>query len=180
MSATNSSKAARNHCTNPVKRCTICADLATVIRNKTHLCDMHYRTQQMRVGARVSNKAEPSALCVNNLAKCLVLAGMKCPVCDRVMNWLFKDGRSTVVTLQHDRDGTIRLMCKGCNSKHHWLPGDSFYDLPEGHKRCPKCGDIKPRAEFYPLYKTKTTSLCRVCSRKTALARHHAKKGVTK
>jgi hypothetical protein len=53
------------------------------------------------------------------------------------MNWWLTEGSSTVITLQHDRDGTIRLICKGCNSRHHLHPGDSYYQMPRGHKRCP-------------------------------------------
>ena len=83
--------------------------------------------------------------------------GMVCPCCHRTMNWLRKDGGSTCITLQHDRDGTMRLICFGCNSRHSHMPGDSFYQLPSGTKKCHYCGEIKPDAEFY------ASTLCVVC-----------------
>ena len=103
--------------------------------------------------------------------KTLVDSGMVCPACGRKMNWRKSEGVSTIVTLQHDRAGDLRLICLGCNSRHQHYPGDSFYDLPEGKKHCPSCGKIKPLAEFYPhpTYFLGVRTACQMCERADAL-----------
>lgn len=132
-----------------------------------------YRIRQMRRDAHRNKKAVPTAEALEKLAELVASDGMKCPACRRAMNWLFKDGRSTVVTLQHDRSGVIRLICKGCNSRHHLHPADTFYDLPEGHKRCPRCEAVKPVDAFYRLATGEIVSACRECERRSQLARYH-------
>jgi len=98
--------------------------------------------------------------------------GMVCPCCNRTMNWLRKEGGPTVITLQHDRVGEgVRLMCHSCNIRHSKMPKDSFYDLPAGHKWCPRCDEIKPVEEFYKNPNTGRISECRPCN-KTLRASH--------
>lgn len=79
----------------------------------------------------------------------------KCPVCERGMSLSLADGtktkgeaRTSVVTVQHDRDGGFRLICFGCNLKHWTHDGDTFYKHGAGYRRCAYCGNVKPIAEF--------------------------------
>lgn len=102
------------------------------------------RLQRMRLNAKRRGLPVPS---IEEIVRA-VPSGMVCFVCQRHMNWALKDGRSTVATLQHDRSGAFRIICQGCNSKHSDLPGDTFYDLPAGHKFCQGCKVVKPVDEF--------------------------------
>lgn len=126
------------------------------------------RFKQMVKAAKRSGKKIPSFSLLENLADAIRADEMKCPVCRRVMNWMLKEGRSTVVTLQHDRSGEMRLICKSCNSKHQFYPGDTFYDLPADHKQCRKCNKIKPNSEFYFMKKLGYLSGCIECQRSSA------------
>jgi rRNA maturation endonuclease Nob1 len=65
------------------------------------------------------------------------------------MNWFASDGRSTVISLQHDRSGDIRLMCHACNTRHAKMPGDLFYEVGPDKHRCPRCERILPLNAFW-------------------------------
>jgi len=71
-----------------------------------------------------------------------------CPVCGRKVNWLSKEGSSTVITLQHDRGGRMRLLCLSCNSRHASFDGDSFYEADDSRRVCPDCKRSLPLEEF--------------------------------
>jgi phage FluMu protein Com len=45
------------------------------------------------------------------------------------------------------------------------MPKDSFYDLPAGHKWCPRCDEIKPVEEFYTTPGSGRISECRPCNK---------------
>ncbi len=138
---------------------------------------IHYRIFQMRKAAKKGGKTVPPQEVLEDMARVVVANAMRCPACGRAMNWLFKDGRSTVLTLQHDRSGEWKLICKGCNSRHHLLPGDMFYGLPGGHKRCPKCEKIKPHSEFCTIKTTgEFASGCRDCLKVASLADYYKHK----
>jgi len=136
------------------------------------------RIRQMRKNAAKFGKVVPSKEDMLVLFSECIQSGFKCPACSRVMNWFFKDGRSTVVTLQHDRDGTIRLLCKGCNSAHARHQGDSFYDIPKGHKLCRICKAIKLLTDFYKDAHKSTgiASGCKKCLNKKSCERSKSDK----
>jgi hypothetical protein len=160
------------------KACVRCGEPAMKVRNKTAFCIPHYRMKQMIDDAKIDNKAAPTWEALSQLFDALIASGFRCPICDRPLNWLKKDGISTIVTLQHDRSGELRLLCLGCNVRHQFHPGDSFYDLPAGHKRCPMCKTVKPFAEFYP-HKNQPnnrSSQCRPCGRADSLERLRKKR----
>ena len=49
-----------------------------------------------------------------------------------------------VITLQHWNDGRISLICRSCNSAHaHSKLGDEWANIPDEHKFCPMCENIK-------------------------------------
>lgn len=102
------------------------------------------RMLQMRWTAKYHGKTIPSISELENL----IPKDMKCPVCSRTMNWFRKEGHSTVITLQHDRDGSHRILCQACNVRHAFREGDSFYQSKD-LKRCQRCGELKPYTDFY-------------------------------
>jgi hypothetical protein len=111
---------------------------------KMRFCVKHYRFNSMRSRAMNSGKYAPSFEELENL----IPKDFVCIGCGRKMVWLQKDDPSAVVSLQHDRDGTLRFICLACNSRHARFDGDTFYELPEGMKRCALCGKNKPLEEF--------------------------------
>ena len=152
--------------------CCHCDKPSEKVRNQGYFCILHYRIKQMRDDAAIDRKAVPSREELEGLFSSILDAGMKCQVCSREMNMLKADGISTQVTLQHDRDGSFRLICLGCNVKHQNYPGDSFYELPADHQRCHDCGEVKPHSEFYA-HNTNSTgyrSECKPCSKRHAMA----------
>lgn len=136
--------------------CPFCGNPATrLVRGNAGYCDQHARFLQMRHGAAVGGKFAPPIFQLEQM----VPAGMKCPTCTRQMNWYTRDGWSTVAVLQHDRNGSVRIICQGCNVRHGHMPGDSFFELPKGHKLCRNCEFIKPLNEF-----NLRQSRCRLCT----------------
>jgi hypothetical protein len=162
-----------------VRHCSHCDAIALHPFKGGYYCTLHYRVKQMRYDAQASGKSVPTVEVLLQMIADLP-TGMKCVVCDRQMNWLKADGHSTMATLQHDRDGGYRIICLGCNVRHQFYPGDSLYETPQGSKRCPSCGAIKPTSEFYP-HNSNSNGLrsdCKPCSKKAAVVgirrRRHA------
>jgi len=75
--------------------------------------------------------------------------GFRCVPCGRTMNWMGRDGQATVITLQHDRSGKVRFLCRSCNTRHATFDGDTFYDIPKAKHPCRSCLVIKNKTEFY-------------------------------
>ena len=98
----------------------------------------------MRARAKRDAKAVPT----RQEIEAMVPSPFVCGGCGRDMTWLRGPEPSRQVTLQHDRDGTLRLLCLGCNTRHSVHPGDSFYAIPAGHKRCPDCASVLPLTSF--------------------------------
>lgn len=109
---------------------------------------------------------------------------MDCPSCGRHMHWNRNEGHAATITIQHDNDGQMRLMCLGCNGRHSTL-GDKFYgmvpgvDVPPGDispddKWCSRCRNVKSKAAFTPSTKEGLQGWCKPCSKEHA-AKYHAK-----
>lgn len=135
-----------------------------------NLCQKHYRWGQMKAHAKRRGKHVPSdpMLFFLTAEATSPTGGMRCPACFREMNWLGGDGQDTVVTLQHDRGGRMRFLCRSCNTRHAAYPNDDFYAIPDGYRLCPGCGCLKALANFVKdktRWKQKKT-YCRECSRK--------------
>jgi RNase P subunit RPR2 len=140
-----------------------CGEPSHKRQGNRHLCAMHYRIANMRARAKRDGKVVPATSRVEALA-----SDMACSGCRRVMHWLREDGASLQATLQHDRDGTIRVLCLGCNTRHAQHPGDSFYSLKPEEKFCAKCCRFLPAHDFTrdrsrPIG---LKSSCRACSAK--------------
>lgn len=123
-------------------KCARCPSLAIRYQGHQWLCALHYRFGQMRAKAKQDGKAVPTH------EQLTAIAGDVCADCGVRMNWLAKSGQTTVATLQHYRDGTFGIVCRSCNTRHAYMPGDSYRDMPKDHKRCPKCEQEKPFSAF--------------------------------
>jgi hypothetical protein len=104
---------------------------------------MHYRISSMRSRAKRDGKTVPTRSEIEGMAATMVCIG-----CSRRMNWLRSEGASTQATLQHDRDGGVRLLCLACNTRHAQHPGDTFYGVASNEKWCPDCDQILPKGSF--------------------------------
>ena len=125
--------------------CKWCNQEAVRKQGRNWYCKKHYRFSQMRGTAKRRGKVVPSYGDLENLN---TETGGKCPVCKRTLNWLSKDGTSTVVTLQHDRSGGVRFLCLSCNTRHASFPNDTFYSTDPNMRMCPRCKTRLPLSEF--------------------------------
>ncbi len=117
------------------------------------------RFQQMRVHAKQHGKAVPSYEELSRMAR-----SMKC-FCGVQMVWTSKEDKRRVVTLQHDRSGKMRLLCRSCNTRHAFHEGDHFYQVPTGKKWCGGCREYRALSLFCKS-KDRTTGVsayCRPC-----------------
>lgn len=147
-----------------IQSCSRCSASASHYQGHQWLCPKHYRFGQMRANAKRRGLLVPSH---DDLVQ-MVPKGMHCPECHIVMNWLGRDGQTYVATLQHYRDGQMAIVCRSCNTRHAFAPGDTFRDTRKDHKFCPQCLTFRPFTEFYadksrsgPM---KLKSWCRDCS----------------
>ena len=123
------------------KKCKWCGEDVFRLR----LCKKHYRFYQMRIVAKRHGKTVPSYEALEllwNKSKGV------CEGCGRAVNWLSNEGHSTVITLQHDRSGRIRLLCLSCNTRHASFEDDTFYDQDPNMKTCPCCKRSLPLDQF--------------------------------
>jgi len=144
--------------------CSRCGQPASHYQGHQYLCPKHYRFGQMRANAKRRNKSVPAAYELERLLD----PEMKCSDCGVQMNWLARDGQVTVISLQHYRDGSLGLVCRSCNTRHAYTPGDDYRTLPPDHKWCPRCREAKPDTEFAADRNRsgprKLKSWCRSCS----------------
>lgn len=142
--------------------CAWCDQPSHIRQGRILLCVKHYRFSGMRSRAKRDGKTVPT----RDQLEAIIPEPFNCPACRRPMQWLRTLGASSQVTLQHDRSGELKLICLACNTRHAQHPGDSFYDIPEGKKRCPNCDQVLPLAGFAvdrsrPMGRK---SFCRACS----------------
>ncbi len=124
--------------------CSRCPEASVIKQGHQWLCAKHYRFGQMRATAKRRGKAVPlHEWLEESCAKTMV-----CRCCSRGMNWRQVDGPSTVACLQHNRDGTMEIICLSCNTRHGQMNNDEFYSLPQGSKRCPSCRQVKSLSDF--------------------------------
>lgn len=131
------------------KICSKCFRPGYRFRGERWLCVIHHRFDCIKTSAKSSGKTVPTNEQLKELANELIQNNMKCEPCGAKMQWVKESGGLNTVSLQHDRSGRFRFICLKCNSRHDDLPGDTFYDLPKGHWRCPHCKEIKPLTDFY-------------------------------
>jgi len=129
----------------PAPQCKWCDAPAARKCGRIRLCRRHARLSQMSATARYRGNLAPSRAEL----EAMVPSDMRCSSCERTMNWFASDGADTVIVLQHDRAGTVRMICQSCNARHGQMPGDSFYHLPKGKRQCPDCKEIKDLTDFW-------------------------------
>jgi RNase P subunit RPR2 len=145
-------------------KCYICGDNAISLHGKKNVCTKHKRFLQMQHTAKTDKKYVPS---IYELEK-LTPKDMACQDCGSIMHWIDNDNRRLGAVLQHYRNGTLGITCMSCNTKHGLMVGDSYRDVPVGHKFCRACKTIKPLSMFnvrrdnkveYPMSKCKPCNL---------------------
>jgi len=144
-------------------KCKWCNSIGYKKQGQLYLCKKHYRFQRMRVMEKYNGKEVPSYKYLESLNY------KNCYKCKVKMNWLAKDGRKTMITLQHDRDGTIRFLCMSCNGRHANFKDDkSFYQDNPNKKLCHECGKIKSLKFFHKYIGSfkKVAVYCKKCMRK--------------
>ena len=144
-------------------KCYVCGDEAIQRHGRANLCAKHRRFVQMQKAAKHDGKYIPSLFEIEKITP----SDMICQDCGVLMNWIDESNRAATAVLQHYCDGTLGVTCFSCNTKHGHMAGDSYRDLPHGHKLCGACKTIKPLSEFaqrkdgkkpYPMTK------CKVCN----------------
>lgn len=106
-------------------------------------CIMHERIRQMIKAAKEAHKYTPSMQELEDLfwgAK-----NMMCKHCGKKMKMRAgKDGRrGCVITLQHNKDGSLDLICQSCNTKEGHTKHDKAFSMPKGKYVCSQCCDMK-------------------------------------
>lgn len=129
---------------NPAAFCAWCDRPSHIRQGRIWLCAVHYRIANMRSRAKRDGKLVPT----RQEIEALVPSPFVCGCCERPMTWLRQASATNQATLQHDRDGGLRIICLGCNTRHAVHPGDTFYDIPKGHKRCGGCEQVLPLSSF--------------------------------
>jgi hypothetical protein len=99
----------------------------------------------MRATAKRHNKYVPTW---EELEQMYLITRLDCNDCNRIMNWTSKDGKCSVISLQHYRDGQIGFVCRSCNTRHASMDNDDYRNMPKNKKRCPQCKDIKMSTQF--------------------------------
>lgn len=147
-----------------IVKCSVCGEAIAVKQANRPRCEKHHRFGKMRSTARRDNKAVPTMDELESMSG----SSLVCPDCGVKMNWLARDGKSTVASLQHYRNGTMEIVCLSCNTRHASMVGDSYKSMPKDHKKCPCCEQIKPLVEFTldssRSGPAKRKSKCRKCS----------------
>jgi hypothetical protein len=145
-------------------KCYVCGDEAIKRHGRANLCAKHRRFVQMQKTAKTDKKYIPSIFEIERITP----SNMICKDCGVLMNWIDGSNRSAGAVLQHYRDGSLGVTCLSCNTKHGQMMGDSYRDLPHGHKLCGVCKTIKPLTSFtlrkdgkktYPMSKCKPCNL---------------------
>lgn len=130
------------------------------------LCQKHYRFQQMRMTASKRGLYSPT----NAELEAALSANLQCPCCGVTMAWSRDKGSGSTVSLQHDDDGGIRIICLSCN-QHHKAAGDMLYELDDAEKPCTKCGQVKPLNKFHVTIEKGrwkgVRASCKDCTRET-------------
>lgn len=124
--------------------CCRCSLPAVLLTKGTGYCALHRRIRVMRRGAKSTRQACPTFAQLETMFAALV--DMRCPRCSRVMT--MDRMCASLVTLQHNRDGTLMLLCHSCNARHAAQADDTFLGIPPDHKLCRDCGQVKPLDAF--------------------------------
>ena len=118
-----------------------CSKLSQISHGKgRQYCLKCYRFRRMKDGAKKGNKYQPSWEELEYLFH-HTIKNMQCPTCEKKMIWHGSLGtRKDVISLQHNKSGTLMLICCSCNSAHgHSHLNDRYFDIPNNCKYCAQC-----------------------------------------
>lgn len=148
-----------------MKKCSICPLDGYRKSGNQMLCQMHYRMRDMRSKAKQNGKAIPSRELISQMVQSVINDGLRCPHCKVKMNWLARDGRMRVLSLQHDRSGGFRILCLLCNMRHAAVRDDLFYEVKPGYRWCGKCDQILEMVKFQKSERPRgCKTYCKRCS----------------
>jgi len=133
-------------------------------------CPKHMRTKKMMDGCKRHGKDNPGRKWLDRELDKVEANGMRCPLCG--CSVVFKGNRSkvgNVISLQHDNDGNMRLICVTCNVKHQTM-GDSIYKHGPDKRRCNRCKEVLHRSRFGKFRNSergreREHSYCRECNK---------------
>ena len=134
--------------------------------NNLFYCNKHYRFQCMRHGAQQKGKSIPLYTELENLMP----DNMICSICDQKMIWHSKYGdKNSVISLQHNNNGTIILICMACNNGHgHSKLKDKYFDIKKNNKFCPDC-DLELNIKQFSIHHSRINNIqgiCKNCNKK--------------
>ncbi len=143
-----------------------CHEIGKHIDGGIIYCDKHHRFRKMRQGAKAQKKYVPSW---EELELLLFIwcQNFKCPICNKKMIWWSNNKkRAKIISLQHNNDGSILLICYSCNSGHGSSQlGDRYFDLKQNEKYCSDCKRILSKKLFPKSVRSKDKLMtqCRQC-----------------
>lgn len=141
-----------------------CKKIADIQCSDRQYCYKHYRFGKMKSSAQYNNKYIPLETELENL----IPSKLICSACNKKMIWHSKLGKlKDVISLQHNHDGSIMLICQGCNSAHgHSNLGDEYFNIPNNEKYCADCKRILMLDKFgnNSIRKDGLYSICKKCN----------------
>ena len=99
----------------------------------------------MQAGALQFYGIAPS---IEQLEHMIEASGLICPTCGKTM-LLDGEPRADLLTLQHDRSGSLNVLCFSCNRRHAEYPGDEFYRFYPNYAFCFRCKALLPVNAFH-------------------------------
>ncbi len=129
-------------------------------------CPKHFRFIRMRMHAQRRNKYQPS---FQELEYLLIQCGkfIKCSKCDKQMILNLSEGDlKDLITLQHNHDESIELICYSCNCSHanHTLK-DDYFNIIKEHQYCSICQKTLFKTNFCKnkCMKNNIHNICKRC-----------------
>jgi len=108
-------------------------------------CILHWQIRAMRNSSRENGKYIPSVAEI----EAIIPESMLCPKCGRKMFWTQSQGDAALtLSLQHNADGSIGILCRSCNAREDDFPAGTFMKVPLDLKFCAKCHQLFPLCEF--------------------------------
>lgn len=145
-------------------------------------CPKHYRFRQMR-GCAKNHKKDIPTWDEYDILLYIWCPTFHCPVCGTKLEWHTNiNGLNKVVSLQHNDNGTIMLICQGCNAGHSNAKlRDMFFEIKANEKYCPGCNDILSLDKFHKNKKKKKQrrTYCKKCDllqKRQRYANNHTKR----
>lgn len=137
-------------------------------------CVLHWRIRAMRNSSRTNQKYIPSVAEI----EAIIPESMLCPKCGRRMFWTQSHGDAALtLSLQHNLDGSIGILCRSCNAREDDFPNGTFMKVPLDLKFCAKCLKLFPLCEFQKHGSADKWnglgSYCKPCHRQRTREAHH-------